>query len=569
MPGYPSVVGYALRPFVQHLALASRLAVPSTNKLITSMDLGHCTQARFLLDFRSDEGRANVKSWYAYQGRNTRFTLLEYRKYKRGQVKHEFIVVWLNSTTLCRFDRRASDGKRGHILREEGAPAEDSAHVLSSFETEYRELLDQTDVLLSIKLPDGEDLGVILAVCEGIQTHTRASAYNLMSYNCYFVSWMIVAAVARRTYSWEIVTLSKEGWDDILRTSLTQVFPPPGLETKPARPRTIGKKLSGIFTRPGKRSQNNIKSLTKSSNIEKFQDELLSQYSDSYHVIQRTLQKLLLRSQVGPTLKKELARLESHGVSSVKSAVAKRRALKDSIEYAIRKLAQENRETGGLEWHDVDLYLRSQLSEASASAASSLTEKGIPSGRASWEDAWKSGWNTPPQSKELMRVHDRIRFETHDAVLFARAVGIPPGKEDPLARKAAEEWEGIGSKAMHKWKDAWDECERLGTQYAAEVTVAVMAKVMERLRDIAPEQLVFGDNVKHKPNQPWPKCQPSLQDFIRSRMQEHFEMVDRFGFGSSQELIATAEEVMCEIWVTSLDIIHSDLFQPRYISIVG
>ncbi|GAB1520787.1 hypothetical protein RhiTH_003875 [Rhizoctonia solani] len=548
--------------------------MPSTNKCITSLDVGHCTQARFILDFRTDEGRANAQRWYIHQGRNTRFTLLEYRKYKRGQVRHEFIVIWLNSTTLCRFDRRASDGRRGHILREEGTLAEDSAHVLSSFETEYKELLEQTEVLLSIKLPNGEDLGAILAVCEGIQTHGKASAYSLISYNCYFFSWMIVVAVARRTHDWETATLSKEGWDDILRISLTQVFPPPGLESKPTKPRTIGKRLSSIFTRSTKRTQNNIKSFTTTSNIERFQSELLSQYSASYDNIQTILQKLLLRSQVGPMLKKELVRLESYGVSSVKRSVAERRATKDTVDYAVRKLTQEDRATGGLEWNDIDLYLRSQISQASTSAADYLMVKDVSGNWALLEDGWKSGWSTPPKSKELMRVHDRILFEMHDAVLFARAVGMHAGKEDPLARKTAEEWDGIGSKAMHKWKSAWDECERLSTQHVAEVTATVMATIVERLRDIAPEQLVFGDNVKidflyapvnkYKPNQQRSKARPSLQEFIRSRMQEHFEMVDRFGFGSFQELISTAEEAMCEIWVTSLDIIDCDRFRPQY-----
>ncbi|QRW20242.1 hypothetical protein RhiXN_09217 [Rhizoctonia solani] len=273
-------------------------------------------------------------------------------------------------------------------------------------------------------------------------------------------------------------------------------------------------------------------------------------------------------------LKKELVRLESYGVSSVKRSVAERRATKDTVDYAVRKLTQVDRAIGGLEWNDIDLYLRSQISQASTSAADYLTEKDVSGNWALWEDGWKSGWNIPPKSKELMRVHDRILFETHDAVLFARAVGMHAGKEDPLARKTAEEWDGIGSKAMHKWKSAWDECGRFSTQYVAEVTATVMATIVEQLRDIAPEQLVFGDNVKidllyapvnkYKPNQQRSKARPSLQEFIRSRMQEHFEMVDRFGFGSFQELISTAEEAMCEIWVTSLDIIDCDRFRPQY-----
>ncbi|KAG8691486.1 hypothetical protein FRC11_002959 [Ceratobasidium sp. 423] len=174
----PGRVGASYSPSPHlHLAPASRLPTPSTNKLIISLNLSRCTQPRLLLDFRPDEGRANVQKWYEGQGRNTRFTLLEYRRDERGQVKHEFVVAWLNSTTLCWFDRRARNGKRGHVLKDERAPAEDSAHVLSSFEIGSRELLEQTEVLLGIKLPGGEDLGAILAVCAAIQMHAKAPAY--------------------------------------------------------------------------------------------------------------------------------------------------------------------------------------------------------------------------------------------------------------------------------------------------------------------------------------------------------------------------------------------------------
>ncbi|KAH7336922.1 hypothetical protein B0J17DRAFT_447930 [Rhizoctonia solani] len=348
-----SIVGYALRPFVQHLALASRFITPSTNKLITSMNASHCSQSRFLLDFRTDEGKANAQNWYKRQGRNTRFTLLEYRKDKRGQVKHEFIVVWLNSTTLCRFDRRARDDKRGHVLKEGGAPADDSAHVLSSFETEYRELLEKTEVLLTIKLPHGEDLGVILSICAGIQIHAKASAYSLLQYNCYFFAWMITAAVARRTYNWETDAISKEGWDDILRTSLTKVFEP----EIPRRP-GLKSKLSRVFIKSRTKSSTGTNSSGNPANVERFRYELLSQYSDSYRAIEKILPKLLLRSQLGSVLKKELSHIESDGISSVKRVIAKDRAIDRALEYASRKLPPQEKATDGLQRGEVDSYLR-------------------------------------------------------------------------------------------------------------------------------------------------------------------------------------------------------------------
>ncbi|KDN48236.1 hypothetical protein RSAG8_02828, partial [Rhizoctonia solani AG-8 WAC10335] len=128
-----------------------------------------------------------------------------------------------------------------------------------------------------------------------------------------------------------------------------------------------------------------------------------------------------------------------------------------------------------------------------------------------------------------------------------------------LGDAAMHVWETMGHKALQQWKSVWDEYDKLSAQYSTVITPTLMAMVLDRLDDIGPEQLTFGslgDGKGYQPENP-----PSLQDFIRGRMQEHFEMVDKYGFGSFQELITTAEEAMCEIWVASLDIIESDRYQ--------
>lgn len=38
-------------------------------------------------------------------------------------------------------------------------------------------------------------------------------------------------------------------------------------------------------------------------------------------------------------------------------------------------------------------------------------------------------------------------------------------------------------------------------------------------------------------------------------MQDHFKMVERFGFGDFEELLTTAEESMCETWITSTGVL--------------
>ncbi|CAE6493299.1 unnamed protein product [Rhizoctonia solani] len=507
-----SLMGYILRPVAWQLSLASRLARPSSHKLITSVKSSHCTQPRFIMNFRSPEGLEEVKGWYNYQGRNVRFTQLEYRKHKNGQVKHEFIVVWLNNTTLCRFDRRPQDNEHGQVLLEEGVPAEDSAHILSSFETEYKELIQQTEVLLTIKLPRGEDLRFILAVCEGIQTHAKASVYNLMRYNCYFFSWMIVAAVARRTYNWETDILSQTGWNNILQTSLTRTFSSSyrneyeSESTLP--PRTgIRKWFTMIIARPRLRLRGGA-----TSGIDDFQEVLLSKYSGSHGIIRRVPRKLLLRSQLGPSLERELRYIES--ISSFSTTLDASRLRVESYVYRPGRTIHP---TLGRNY----MRLINAASQASA-AVLSEKERSRKSRGDYWEMAWKTAWE-------------------------GNGYNRPTNSEC--------------EKYMNRWKSAWDEFRRLSDQYLAIITETTMVTMMEQLTDVVPEQLMFGESTRHPSGEDQPEGPPSLQEFIRGRMKDHFEIVDRFGFGSYQELITTAEEAMCEIWVTSLETWESGRFQ--------
>jgi hypothetical protein len=48
-----------------------------------------------------------------------------------------------------------------------------------------------------------------------------------------------------------------------------------------------------------------------------------------------------------------------------------------------------------------------------------------------------------------------------------------------------------------------------------------------------------------------------FQDFIRGRMNLHCRMVEDFGFGSFDKVRETIEDVMTEIWVTTLDTLEA------------
>ncbi|CAE6415623.1 unnamed protein product [Rhizoctonia solani] len=535
------LTGYVLRPLLRQLVSAGRLSFPSTNRLIASSPR---TQSRFILDFRSDKGRADVQNWYKYQGCNTRFTLLEYRKDIHGRVRHEFIVVWLDGATLCRFDRRARDEERSYALRDEGVPAEDSVHVLSSFETEYIELMSRTEVLLSIELPQGEDLCFILAVCEGIQTHAKAAAYNLMRYNCYFFSWMIVAAVARRTYNWESVVLSRQGWDDIIRASLTigqhneTKFTPsqhPGVRLQ------FGRIAFKLNTRPQRNDNSLINASHGTTAIDTFRDALISRFSESHGTIERVLPKLLLRFQLGCVLKKELCRIQSSSFFLARCTVAENR-IRDKWPFDI----------GFAYRYNLKALKRASLCAAKIfSTNANAEDKSTKDLLRELESAWKHAlraFMTPGFKLQPIWSFDDDDDEDGDFVF--------------ISTKEATDWEDGSRMIMKEWESAWDECDTLVVQYAETTTSTIMDMILERLTDVPPEQLKFGDNSKRPLGSDQFKT-PSLQEFIRIRMQEHFEMVDIFGFGSFQELIATAEEAMCEIWEATVNIAELGHYQTR------
>lgn len=293
------LTNWVLWAAVTYVAPFSRAMVPSSNAVIASS--GRRTPHHIILDFSSEEGRMAVHQWYERQGPHTRFTSLEYRTDRGGQLRHEFIVVRLDDGTICRFDRRAREDRRGHALKDEGTAAEDSVHVLRSFEAEYQELDKESEVLLSISFPTGEDLKLILAICLGIQCHPRAASYNLLRFNCYFFSWTIVTAVARRAVKWEDIMTSGVVQKAVRNTVNNHI------RTHTVPSHSTLTRIRNWFANP---TQRYASILSDKQDTKDFWGPF------AYHLISKghlwdlrpVLQKVLLRSQLNASLTKESRR---------------------------------------------------------------------------------------------------------------------------------------------------------------------------------------------------------------------------------------------------------------------
>ncbi|KAH7332893.1 hypothetical protein B0J17DRAFT_579853, partial [Rhizoctonia solani] len=149
--------------------------VASANKVVGSSK-GH-SQEPHRIGFPYGWRVGPTEEWYTSQP-STRFTQLQYRKEHKKPWEHEYIVVELDNGTVCRFDRRAH-----------AETLIDAKH--------YSEINNESDLVLRLHFPDGQDILSILSVCYGIQRDRETECYSLIRYNCYFFSWMIVVALAR------------------------------------------------------------------------------------------------------------------------------------------------------------------------------------------------------------------------------------------------------------------------------------------------------------------------------------------------------------------------------------
>ncbi|CAE6424243.1 unnamed protein product [Rhizoctonia solani] len=484
------IIGLALGPVVSCSAPASRPLASSVNISLHKFSADRI-QLPIILDFDSDKGREDIKNWYRRQP-TTRFTYIEYRKDRDGPFRHEFVAAYLNNATICRFDRRAREGMRGHALKDEGTISEDSAHIITSVDTQSRTHLENSDVLLKVELPEGQDIKFVLAVCYAIQFHPRAKSYSLLHYNCYFFSWTLVATLARRAYNWEANTKPIYLWESVefrlleyigairdgqklrVRTSSRlslgarirpQVLPvsnepghssggPRSPKSHPRGPGLVG----NIFV---KRSRHNSEAYSDISTVEgkvygRIEQELRDYYPD---MPPNTVEMLLLKSQMSPVLMRE-----------VSSVFSRAKAISAS---------------------DMDLGFWSPSKK-----------------RARMEE-----------QKTMTRVCDLLTDRIERDIQAVISVDLP----DPVF---------IQPKLEPKEIEA----------------------------DITPDEslensLETEDNVTEP-------ITHSLQEYVKERMEVHFEQVETYGFGRAEELIDRVEKSMTEIWASVVDMTRHEALLP-------
>ncbi|CAE6521292.1 unnamed protein product [Rhizoctonia solani] len=396
-------------PLIQECTISSILAmslqkgsslVASANKIIGS-SMGH-SQLPHRISYPDGWRTGPTEAWYKSQP-STKFTQLQYRKERQKPWEHEYIVVELENGTVCRFDRRARAETLADAFTSEGLGAEDTAHVIDKHDKEhYSAIADNSDLVLCMHFPDGQDILSILGICHGIQQNRETECYSLIRYNCYFFSWMIVVALARRTVDWALLGSDDKLWDELVNTTMA------GLNSDASKLDQLKANTRAML---GKKPNHAAPPFSGSSYL------LNTLHIALHHTrsnIKESLNELLLKSTVEKTM---------HAIADMSAKSAAEDAARSHASQSARDASFEavmdvmwktmlSDPEGAQLWEDRCRRTEECVRKAAAAASdaalmqfpltppatppstpSNGSDSEMPLVRENWEDAWDSTWN--------------------------------------------------------------------------------------------------------------------------------------------------------------------------------
>ncbi|KAG8681145.1 hypothetical protein FRC11_001507, partial [Ceratobasidium sp. 423] len=410
--------------------------VGSSNKVVGS-SMGH-SQVPHRIDYSGGWRTGPTEAWYKSQP-STKFTQLQYRKERKKPWEHEYIVVELENGTVCRFDRRARAENLVDAFTSEGLDAEDTAHVISKGDREhYPEINNGSDLILRMHFPDGQDIISILSICHGIRQNRETECYSLIRYNCYFFSWMIVTALARRTVDWALLGSDDQLWGELVNTTMA------GLKSDPSKFDQLKERARAML---GKKPNHAAPPFSGWSYLLSTLHIALGHARSN---IKKSLAELLLKS----TVEKSMHEVADKSAKSAAEDAARSHASQSARDASFEAVMEIMWRTtlsdpeGGQLWEDRCRRTEECVRKAAAAAAdAALTLPPTPPAapppappdgsvpetppvRENWEDAWDSTWNQ----------------------CWLGAQNITKPKNAPCTSRIALLAKAAWSKA---WKDAW------------------------------------------------------------------------------------------------------------------
>ncbi|KAG8719958.1 hypothetical protein FRC08_001559 [Ceratobasidium sp. 394] len=467
--------------------------------------------------------KGDTEAWYKSQP-TTKFTHLQYRKEREGPFYHEYTVIELDNNTVCRFDRRGDVATRAGAFTFEGITAEDTAHVIQKQEKHYDDINDKSEMVLRIHFPGGQDLLTVLGICYGVQKDDETRSYTLTRYNCYFLSWTIITATARRTVDWALLGKDTNKWEELVRTTIE------GLTSDTPSLRSRIKDGAGTILGLGRKNGSAPSpDLSKPYLIDTLRKALLNTRSH----IQQSLSQLIFQTTVEDSVRQISDEFAKKAAFEACRNYASQVALDATMGAAIESLwATVLYTANGREaWRNRCLTMEELVHRAADAAAEAEVEKtGPQKWEVAWDNAWSNNWG------EMSKGHKR----TGDSV-------------------SAEDRESVSKRAKEAWLDAWIDAREASEKYVPLVSDGVTKYVTENLPDSLPEVLkidlpqskmqalfsAMGSEMKNS----------ELQVFIQGQIADLCARARAMGYNRNP---AEIEEAMRRVWVETIKVLDDD-----------
>lgn len=547
------------------------------------------SQAPHIIQYPDGWRKGDTEKWY--QGQPIKkFTHLQYRKERESPFFHEYIVVELaGGEHVCRFDRRGDVHTRANAFTLEGMKAEDTAHVIAKSDREtnfYQDIEDNSDLLLRIHFPKGEDLLAVLGICFGVQSDDRTKAYTLTRFNCYFLSWTIITATTRRLVDWASLGKDESKWKELVKTTID------GLDNNPTPGNALKAKTRAFFGRKRKTEPEPAPASTPGDLVpfkgtEYLVNTLHKALIATRLILQRSLAELILRTTVQEAMReisyKSAKAAAEEAARSHASWAARDAAMESVIETLWRVMLSA--EEGGQIWEDrccateecvwkaaaaaADADVKQQSQDPTApltpslgapptlstttSSAASLSVPPTPSSAkpserdtepprspvpaaGSWEAAWENAWN-----------------DSWHALVASK--GISTDSEITSAI--------ISQRAKKAWNTAWTDARRANEKYVPRIAEGVAQYVINhlpgaQLEYLKIEYLKIDTNIRNsvsvrsmmnKALAP-EGSDAKLQECIQTRIQDHCQRVASTPLGLVNAATkGEIEEAMRRVWV--------------------
>ncbi|EUC60875.1 hypothetical protein RSOL_372700, partial [Rhizoctonia solani AG-3 Rhs1AP] len=461
--------------------------IGSLNKL-SGLSSNDRSQEPHIINFTADGNgwrKGATEKWYKSQP-STKFKYLEYRKEKVSPFYHEYIVVHLENETVCRFDRRGDVNNRANVFVGEPIPSEDTAHVIAKRDKDLYPIIERdSELLLHMRFPKGQDILTILGICYGIQSTKATQYYSLTGYNCYFFSWTVIIATARCTVDWATLAQEDQLWEALVGSVMN------GLSQDQTSLGPFAVPKSTITTRLGMKGKTDLSIPTHFVSSVYLCNTFRNVLVQARGQIRKSLAELILCSTVDKAmheiLKTSAHRAGSQAVRIYATQAASDVAMEVIIEALWRDIISNN---AGNELWKAKCELAKSCVEAASSAiagAGGYRIIGTPSETPAIATSLQSGLSSP------------TTYETEiptPSVKWATAWDKAWEKRWTKSHKKGSDDDAlstsISDRAKADWIKAWDDVCKANEQYVHLISRGVAEYVTKNLPEALPEVLQYG-----------------------------------------------------------------------------